>query len=887
MTITVAETIAAPTDATVDFASLPAGRVILVWGTKADSSGTAMTLPGTIDRLILNLYPAILPGSSNQCTIAGVDVTPSSAPLSYTIGNTGGTYATGGFEIDGLSTDINYLHNATSDQAVATDVTVGSHSVTLTNGAVWTENEGFLFGTLQANQAFTAPVVTGASIAMHNTSKLAFSRILTAADKNTVPSVSISWATDVRWVAQMFLLKPPNTAPSNPTSVNLQFARAVLDIVKADADALESNAYVVEPIIDNYELEAGAGNTTALRSQYYKMRSALAELRAMPGLVQTEVDLLQGSTSTPVYKMVRDSTSPFVDPVTDMANGATLSANTWIGLRSIASIAVGSTTEVDWWLDVPTSAPATQDRTETDGPDFSIPIVPANMVDGGHSITARVVIRDSGGTATNVFNLAYTFSTTGAGANTPPTVGAGTDTTVTVGTDVSLNFTASDPDGLNEATAGWTQVSGPAALSPPPPTGSRLWTPRPTVAGVYVVQARIADTKGALGTDDKTITANATGGGAGNMAKTRLGVFARTGYGGDGAGPRPTIVSGSPGAVTFVESYFEPDRGGVDTFLVREIIAPQTWSSWRAGFTNYLPDYQGLANRSEATILQLACPMLTGDEFTSSYSSMRDAYRRGASGAFETSTMWGHARSKLEQYGFGTTYTVYIDPMSEYDLGDYPNVGQAGRMNFGRMEDGTKCAYRFYQYLTQTLNPAKVKFGACRISGGGTTTYRNINNQVETFGGVYPQGTNMSEALCYLLDQAHAPVSSWWGWIGNNFYDRSETTANIGALAKWNDGIAAATKWGLQMAIEEWGLTVIGNPNPSGVNNPNGTADGGSGSAAGQFLLRMKGYMDARPASGPGSLAFGTYFMGLAECDLYRYFPLAKAYFMSSAVFGA
>jgi hypothetical protein len=447
--------------------------------------------------------------------------------------------------------------------------------------------------------------------------------------------------------------------------------------------------------------------------------------------------------------------------------------------------------------------------------------------------------------------------------NNPPVVNAGNDQTVGAGT-LSLTFTATDPDGdiLDVEDATWEQVSGPATLSPAPTAGSRTWSNIVfTTPGTYVLRATQIDPHGAIGTDTKTVTVSA--GGAANLAEERLGLFARTGYPGDGAGPRPTLTKTSAGAVTFVQSYWEPD--GLAASVVRELISPQDWAAWHSNVNGYLNTYKTLCQAPRNTIMLFAVPMFTGDEFTSTHESMRQAYVRGANGDF-IADHWSDLRTALVNGRYGIDFPVYIDPCSEYDLGNpgtYPNnVGQAGRLNWGRMRDGAACIRAFYNYLKASC--PLLEFGSCRISSGGTDKYMNINNQVETFGGLFPSGLDMSAALLYELNRQSAPLTTWFTWLSQNMYFNSEAEHNI----KYAETLAAAQAYGIGTGSEEAGVaaaTIV--------------ADN---LAVRQFLDRKRTQMNALPASGPGHLKFFIYFEGLDPSCLYSNYPLALAHFRST-----
>jgi hypothetical protein len=447
-------------------------------------------------------------------------------------------------------------------------------------------------------------------------------------------------------------------------------------------------------------------------------------------------------------------------------------------------------------------------------------------------------------------------------ANAAPTVNAGNDQSIGAST-ISLTSTATDVDDTLDITeAGWIQISGPAILSPEPPTDSRTWSDIVfTTPGTYVLQAYQVDSRGNVGRDNKTVTV--TAGGAGNQAEERLGLFARTGYGGDGAGPRPTLSKTAAGAVTFVKSYWEPD--GLAAHQVRELISSESWSTWHSNVGGYLPTYAELCESPRDTTMLFAIPMFTEDEPTSTHEQMRQSYADGANGDYIASH-WSFLRTTLANNGYGIDFPVLIDPCSEYDLGNpatFPdNAGQPGRLNWGRMRDGAECIVAYYDYLKASL--PLLEFGTCRISSGGTSKYMNASNQVETFGGEFPQGLDMSAALLYELNRQR-PLDEWdFTWLAQNMYFNSESAANV----KFAETQAAVAAYGIGTGTEECGVaaqTIV----PDNL-------------AMRQFLDRKRAQMNALPASGPGHLKVCIYFEGLNPSCLYSNYPLALAHFKST-----
>jgi hypothetical protein len=92
-------------------------------------------------------------------------------------------------------------------------------------------------------------------------------------------------------------------------------------------------------------------------------------------------------------------------------------------------------------------------------------------------------------------------------ANQSPTVSAGSAQTITLPTSsVSLNGTATDPDG-SIASYQWTKVSGAAATIASPTAKSTSVTG--LVAGTYVFNLKVTDNKGATANANVTVTVNA------------------------------------------------------------------------------------------------------------------------------------------------------------------------------------------------------------------------------------------------------------------------------------------------------------------------------------------------------------------------------------------
>jgi hypothetical protein len=866
MTITVAETIAIAADAQVDFTSLPQNRVIVVWGAKAQANGTQAGLPNTIGRLLT----AQGPGSGNQFLVVGLDITPASAPLAYPLTNLSTSFASGGWEIDGLEvTDLNRLCDEVNHVHKMEEAGTTQTAAAFVTPGTWQENEGFAFIIMQHNQSIGACgiIEDGWTQTFLSNSRVVFHKVLGPNDKGTKITGSILWQTPTTFEGILAVLKPPAVVGGGtPQSNNLILSRAIIDDVRTDLGNIGPNLKVLEPLVDAYELEVGHGVTTALRDRMYRARRALAEAIRLCNAMQSSIDALQGvSTPTVQYKAVYDDVAPFSGAVTDVTNGVSFSADRWFGIRTTAGAVVTGGLLVSWWWDKAFSQSPTQPDTVSDGPDwrFKLP----RGVNGSHTLGVRIQTLSAEGDVLATEEHTYTITTSGAPANSAPVVNAGSDATVAAGSISSLTMTATDPDGdiLDPAAAGWSQVSGPAALEPRPPANSRTWSGISwAVPGAYTLEARQADPAGAVGVDSKIVTVSALPS-VGPAAKATNGLFGRTGY--NGVVPH-LLDKDAQGAVDMVKFYWEVD--GLTARYVREVFAPQDWNSWRTNVTNYLPIYAQLCGTTPTRTMVFAIPMFTGDEFSNTHESMRQAYARGAQGDYINANEWGHLKNKLLDNGYGVSFPVIIDPFSEYDLGNpgaYPNnVGQAGRLNWGRMRDGAACARRLYEYLKPDL--PLLEFGCCRISTGGSPLYMNINNQVETFGGAFPNGLNMSAALLYELNRAAPPLKAWWSYLAVNFYGPT-----MPGLSKWNDTCAAAEQYGIQVGSEEWGVS------PNVVVADNATIR--------TFITGMRDLFNSRPATGPGSVKLNIYFEGLNPSCLYSNYPLALAHYKQSSHFGA
>jgi hypothetical protein len=112
------------------------------------------------------------------------------------------------------------------------------------------------------------------------------------------------------------------------------------------------------------------------------------------------------------------------------------------------------------------------------------------------------VTDDKGATASDDVNV--TVNSSPPPPNQPPTVNAGADVTTTA-TSVTLNGSASDPDGSIVSYA-WSKVSGSGGTIGSPNSASTTITG--LSAGTYTFRLTVTDDKGATASDDVIVTVN-------------------------------------------------------------------------------------------------------------------------------------------------------------------------------------------------------------------------------------------------------------------------------------------------------------------------------------------------------------------------------------------
>lgn len=105
----------------------------------------------------------------------------------------------------------------------------------------------------------------------------------------------------------------------------------------------------------------------------------------------------------------------------------------------------------------------------------------------------------------NKFDSIYDLLRVAPAANQPPVVSAGVDQTVPVGTSLTLNGTATDPDGT-VASRQWTCVSTPAGVTAPTFSAGSAATYTYAAAGSYTLQFTAVDNAGASSTDTVIVT---------------------------------------------------------------------------------------------------------------------------------------------------------------------------------------------------------------------------------------------------------------------------------------------------------------------------------------------------------------------------------------------
>ena len=126
-----------------------------------------------------------------------------------------------------------------------------------------------------------------------------------------------------------------------------------------------------------------------------------------------------------------------------------------------------------------------------------------NLVQGVY--TFRLTVTDNNG-ATGTDDVIVTVN---AAANQPPIANAGSNITLTLPVNnTTLTGSGTDADGTIAGYA-WTRVSGPATFTLGT-AGAATTTLTNLVAGTYVFRLTVTDNNGATGTDDVTVTVNAS-----------------------------------------------------------------------------------------------------------------------------------------------------------------------------------------------------------------------------------------------------------------------------------------------------------------------------------------------------------------------------------------
>jgi len=195
----------------------------------------------------------------------------------------------------------------------------------------------------------------------------------------------------------------------------------------------------------------------------------------------------EGATATDLVTVtvLPDNLLPTVDAGQDQV----VMEGTEVALAGVASDPDGSVASVEWTQlggpPVSLEDPAALETT------FVAPATPVTAV-----VFLRLVVTDDeGGVASDVVSI------TVASDNQPPEVDAGAAQTVLEGGEVTLEGTASDPDG-SIASVAWTQVAGPAvALSDPESLEPTFTAPATTEPVALTFQLAVADDEGATAMD--------------------------------------------------------------------------------------------------------------------------------------------------------------------------------------------------------------------------------------------------------------------------------------------------------------------------------------------------------------------------------------------------
>ncbi len=284
-----------------------------------------------------------------------------------------------------------------------------------------------------------------------------------------------------------------NAAPNQPPTANA--GSNITLTLPTNSTTLLGSGSDPDGTIASYAWSRVSGPTT------YTLGSANAATTTLTNLVQgTYVFRLTvtdngGATATATVTVTVNAAAN-QPPTANAGNNITLT------LPTNSTTLIGSGTDADGtiagyaWTRI--SGPATYTLGNANAATTSL----SNLVQGTY--TFRLMVTDNNG-ATGTDDVTITVN---AAANQPPSANAGNNIVLTLpANSTTLSGSGTDPDGTIAGYA-WSKVSGPAYTMGSPNAATTTLTN--LVQGVYVFRLTVTDNNGATGTDDVTVTVNAS-----------------------------------------------------------------------------------------------------------------------------------------------------------------------------------------------------------------------------------------------------------------------------------------------------------------------------------------------------------------------------------------